>query len=87
MNENEREGSRTYFYVQSVKEVAWLFKQQIEFFLTRCSRVAKSFSVLCLVQDSVVASCAEFIDQDDEAGFTKSYKHYLLQFILINLMK
>ena len=72
MNENEGEGGQTYFYIQSVKEVAWFFKQQIEFFLIRCLGVAKIFSFLCLVQDSVVPSCEEFIDQDDEAGFTKS---------------
>ena len=37
-------------YVHSVEKIAWFFEQQTEFFLISCLAVAKSFSVLSLVQ-------------------------------------
>ena len=42
------------------------------------------FLVALLVWSQVARSSS---DQDGEAGFTKSKKHYLLQFILTNFMK
>ena len=50
-NEQKQTGSgdQDCLYVCSVKKIAWFSKQQTEFFRT-CLAVAKSFSVLRLVQ-------------------------------------
>ena len=45
-----RGGGQAYLYVRPVKKISCFFKSQTKFFLISCLVVAKSFSVLSLVQ-------------------------------------
>ena len=48
---NRERGEGSSLYVRSLcKKITWFLKQQAEFFLMSCLTVAKSFSVLSLVQ-------------------------------------